>query len=206
MFQAYSNRQQLPQPGGLLPHYTFPTTNSLARRRRAWKSTSPSESSSSTLCLSQPRSCPPKSTRRYYPCVADTNPERTARLWKTIFSHLKETEKPSYLRETANSVRSKQNTILPVPTGVKDGIAGPQSTTGTVKSTRTTGSTTAETCFTGIETAAKVTDPDFETSVLERYGVTIVPFEVPIDPKPHFGLTGLPDPMRISFHANRILQ
>ncbi|KAI0184628.1 hypothetical protein EV127DRAFT_443806 [Xylaria flabelliformis] len=104
--QAYDGRQQQPEPRCPLPHYTLPTANSSARRR-ASKSTSPSYSSGSTSSSSKPCSRPSKFTPSYYPYVASTNPERTARLWKAVMSKQDkqdENELPPYLKPTQSLI------------------------------------------------------------------------------------------------------
>ncbi|KAI0182213.1 hypothetical protein EV127DRAFT_488332 [Xylaria flabelliformis] len=183
MATTCNSRQQQPRPYSPLPHYTLPTANS-STRRRALKSTSPSDPSGFTPPSSQPRSRTPKITRRYYPHVADTNPERTARLWKLVMAHLEGSQMPSYLRETENSLKKKESTML-----------GPKSTIETERSraTKSAASTTG-TGITKSESGAKVTDKDFELVVLERHGITILNHGGgPLDMMGHFGLTGKPE-------------
>ncbi|KAI1745962.1 hypothetical protein F4680DRAFT_399813 [Xylaria scruposa] len=147
---AYNSRQQLPEPRCPLPHYTLPTANSSARRR-ALKSTSPSYSSSSTSLLSKPRSPPSKITPSYYPYVADTNPERTARLWRAVMS--------AKLARTAGSVR--------ITTRIT------KSAGSTPTQTTVTQPTAADTDAGIKPKTAKVTDEEFATEVLCHYGITI---------------------------------
>ncbi|KAI0543298.1 hypothetical protein F4679DRAFT_569231 [Xylaria curta] len=180
--QVHSSMQQLPRPCRPPPHYALPTANSSARSR-VLKSTSLSDSSGSTSSSLKPRPRPPKITPIYYPHVADTNPERIARLWKAVMSYIE--ERPSYIRETDSSKKKDKKSIQPTP---NKGVAATKSTTRTVKSTGTTASG-----ITKSEPGAKVTNRDFETSVLERHGITIELDGPPLDPKEHFGLTGLQD-------------
>ncbi|KAI1131747.1 hypothetical protein F5Y10DRAFT_233000 [Nemania abortiva] len=191
-----NDRQRLPEPCCPLPHYTLPTANSSARRR-ALKSTSPSYSSSSTSSLSKPRSTPSKITPSYYPYVANTNPERTARLWKAVMSKQgkqDEKELPQYLKPAQSSISKVRGNEA--PTGVSRGVAAPQPTAKSAGTTATgiTGTQpTAAGTDAGIEPeTAKVTDKEFATEVLWHYGITIELDGQSFEDN-HFGFLGLPD-------------
>ncbi|KAI1423209.1 hypothetical protein F5Y12DRAFT_758643 [Xylaria sp. FL1777] len=206
MAQAYNGGQQLPEPRCPLPHYTLPTANSSARRR-ASKSISPSYSSGSTSSLSKPRSPPSKITPSYYPYVANTNPERTAQLWKAVMSKQSKQDKkelPQYLKLTQSLISKVRGNEAPI--GMSRVVAAPQPTaksaSTTTRSTKSAGSTatgitgaqpTAADTDAGIKPkTAKVTDKEFATEVLWHYGITIE-FDGQSLENNHFGFMGLPD-------------
>jgi len=153
------------------PRYMRPVDNSTTCRRAA-KPRLPSESSFS-----------PSRSRFYYPTatlkrthrsdVAATDPDHTARLWKSVMSYNTDTESSKGKRKakstTSTSASNSDQRWRQIP---------PTSKSSSLRTRR--------------EIAAKVTDADFMESVLEPYGIMIQNKGVNKDLYKHFRIQELP--------------
>ncbi|KAI0398663.1 hypothetical protein F4802DRAFT_603803 [Xylaria palmicola] len=154
-----------------LPSFGRPTASSSARIHTSTLRLP----SASTLSSSQSR---PRTAPNPYSDVAASNPEYTTWLWNTVMS---------YLAHTASSgekmVGPSASATTPMSSSARRGQSQTLPTSGSSARTRK-------------EMMAKVTDVDFDKSVLEPYGIAIVKTGTKKDLRRYFDIVSLPSDPR----------
>ncbi|KAJ8127909.1 hypothetical protein O1611_g5726 [Lasiodiplodia mahajangana] len=164
-----SRRQQKPPTScetHTLPHYAYPTANSVARLRasKLFVPSNTSSSSSSWLSRSKSRLRRTSASQKYCSNVAAADPDYITQLWNNVRAYGAETE----------SLKGRGEKGAPFSTGT---LTSPRSSNQKPKK----------------GPVAKVSDLDFETTVLTPYGITIEGESLTQSFYNHFSLSKLPN-------------